>query len=355
MANLIIKPNSATGDKLILQDRDGGAVLTTADSGIASLKLSPTATGSAPSGSEGALYYDSDIDSLMVYDTAWRRLGPALGTASGGTETTYTGYKVHTFLADGTLTVNEDILADILIVGGGASGGHAHGGGGGAGGMIVLPQFELTSGTYAVTVGAGGVGTQNENGRAGGNSSILKNGITRSSADPTIALGGGGGGGEASPGNAEGGGSGGGGIYNSTGGASSMQTHNDSQLGASYGTSGGNCANSGAPYPGGGGGGAGGYGAQGTGSSGGNGGVGRQNDFRTGSNIYYAGGGGGSVYGSGTGGTGGNGGGGFGGQKYNRAAQSGTANSGGGGGGNERYNTTMASGGSGIVVIRYEA
>ena len=34
MANLIIKPNSATGDKLIIQDRDGGAVLTTADSGI---------------------------------------------------------------------------------------------------------------------------------------------------------------------------------------------------------------------------------------------------------------------------------------------------------------------------------
>ena len=33
MANLIIKPNSASGDKLIIQDRAGGAVLTTADSG----------------------------------------------------------------------------------------------------------------------------------------------------------------------------------------------------------------------------------------------------------------------------------------------------------------------------------
>ena len=45
MANLIIKPNSATGDKLIIQDRDGGAVLTTADSGatIANATLnSPT-------------------------------------------------------------------------------------------------------------------------------------------------------------------------------------------------------------------------------------------------------------------------------------------------------------------------
>ena len=33
MADLIIKPNSASGDKLIIQDRAGGAVLTTADSG----------------------------------------------------------------------------------------------------------------------------------------------------------------------------------------------------------------------------------------------------------------------------------------------------------------------------------
>ena len=47
MADLIIKPNSATGDKLILQDRAGGAVLTTADSGatIANATLtSPTLT-----------------------------------------------------------------------------------------------------------------------------------------------------------------------------------------------------------------------------------------------------------------------------------------------------------------------
>ena len=45
MADLIIKPNAATGDKLILQDRAGGAVLTTADSGatIANATLtSPT-------------------------------------------------------------------------------------------------------------------------------------------------------------------------------------------------------------------------------------------------------------------------------------------------------------------------
>ena len=74
MPDLIIKPNSAVGDKLIIQDRAGGAVLTTADSGSTiintaltataldspSIILTPTATASAPSGAEGKLYYDSD-------------------------------------------------------------------------------------------------------------------------------------------------------------------------------------------------------------------------------------------------------------------------------------------------------
>jgi hypothetical protein len=90
MADLIIKPATGDGNKLILQDKAGGAVLTTADSGatIANatlttptlttpvanmLKLTPTATASAPAGVEGALYYDSDKNSLMAYNgTYWR-------------------------------------------------------------------------------------------------------------------------------------------------------------------------------------------------------------------------------------------------------------------------------------------
>ena len=35
MANLIIKPQNTSGDKVIIQDQAGGAVLTTADSGAA--------------------------------------------------------------------------------------------------------------------------------------------------------------------------------------------------------------------------------------------------------------------------------------------------------------------------------
>jgi|LWDU01.1.fsa_nt_gi hypothetical protein len=56
MADLIIKPNSATGDKLILQDRAGGAVLTTADSGATladGIALGTPASGILPVGVTG--------------------------------------------------------------------------------------------------------------------------------------------------------------------------------------------------------------------------------------------------------------------------------------------------------------
>ena len=53
MPDLIIKPNSATGDKLILQDRAGGAVLTTASSGATiadGIALGKPASGTFGSG-----------------------------------------------------------------------------------------------------------------------------------------------------------------------------------------------------------------------------------------------------------------------------------------------------------------
>ena len=42
MADLIIKPATGDGNKLILQDKDGGAVLTTADSGATIDNISVT-------------------------------------------------------------------------------------------------------------------------------------------------------------------------------------------------------------------------------------------------------------------------------------------------------------------------
>ena len=117
MPDLVIKPTAGSGNKLILQDQGGGALLTSAASGatladdvqdnitrtgsLPILKLTPTATASAPAGTQGAMYYDSDLGSVMVHSgSVWNMI--SAGTATGGTETTYTGYKVHTFTGGGT-------------------------------------------------------------------------------------------------------------------------------------------------------------------------------------------------------------------------------------------------------------
>ena len=78
MANLIIKPQNTSGDKVIIQDQAGGAVLTTADSGatIANATLtSPTLT--SPTLNSGTL----NSPTLVT---------PALGTPASGTLTNAT-------------------------------------------------------------------------------------------------------------------------------------------------------------------------------------------------------------------------------------------------------------------------
>ena len=52
MANLIIKPQNTSGDKVIIQDQAGGAVLTTADSGAT---MASTVTGIPAAGVTGVL------------------------------------------------------------------------------------------------------------------------------------------------------------------------------------------------------------------------------------------------------------------------------------------------------------
>jgi hypothetical protein len=144
----------------------------------------------------GELYYDTDDGVLYAYSgTAWGKISAV--SATGGTPTTYSGYKVHTFLladsgsdfvvSGGTLT------CDILIVAGGGGGGAYAAAGGGAGGVVVASNTPTAAGTYTVTVGAGGSGgtradsatfTDSTN---GGNSSVNISGVT-------TAIGGGNGG-----------------------------------------------------------------------------------------------------------------------------------------------------------------
>jgi len=219
-------------------------------------------------------------------------------STGGNTVTTSGGYRTHIFTSSGTFTFTGTTRTAqyLCIAGGGGGGTGSYGGGGGAGGFLENLSYQLSSGTYVVTVGAGAGANAN-----GGDSSIA-----------TIVTSTGGGRGAVYAGQgATSGGSGGGGARDSSGGAAGI-------AGQGYG-GGGNVYLANAA---GGGGGAGGAGQTGGGNSSGAGGVGAYSSL-SGTNTYYA--------------TGGNGG--------NTGASLGQ-NTGAGGGGNN-------SGMNGIVIIRY--
>ena len=290
------------------------------------------------------------------------------GSATGGTITTYGAYKVHSFLSSGTWTPPGTGTVDVLIVAGGGGGGAGRGGGGGAGGMLYRTGLSVTGQAYTITVGNGGAGaTDHSNSATNGQDSVAFS-VT-----------------------AKGGGAGGSGVTGTTsisigkaGGSSGGTAHGaDGAIASNQGTFSGWTAKGNAGGNGnasdnesaGGGGGAGAAGQAGDASgNGGDGGIGFQNDYRTGSNVYYAGGGG-AGYGADSGATsgqGGNGGGGNGTAGSSTGTSgagnslgvptAGTPNTGGGGGGGrwrdgygfDTYATGRA-GGSGIVVIRYNA
>lgn len=218
-----------------------------------------------------------------------------------------------------TIVVDASASVDYLVVAGGGAGAGLLAGGGGGGGVQQGTDL-ISSGAYAVVVGAGGT--------AGNNGAD-------SSWNLHTATGGGKGGSSAGAGG-NGGSGGGGGAGTSPGSGLYLQGYN---------------GGAGTPYLQGAGGGGGGGGAQGSaaylvidGSVGGNGGAGVIS-YITGASVAYAGGGGGNgAAGSGTGGSGGGGTGGAGGNP----STAGTANTGGGGGGGE-----SRSGGSGIVILSY--
>lgn len=266
----------------------------------------------------------------------------AASLPTGGTISTYGSYRVHTFTSSGNFVVSSGFTPqiDTLLVAGGGAGGNWHAGGGGAGGMFTY-QSTPSAGTYSVTIGAGGAGGSSSVGSNGGNTSVFSQ-------------------------TASGGGRGGSYDYTSPASGGSGAGGNGSNIASMYtGASGiagqGNAGGNGNGLHGGGGGG--GKGATGqsapSSSQAGNGGIGGTNDYQTGTNQYYAGGGGGGVW-SGTRGTGGNGGGGDGSYSQNGGAPSaGAANTGGGGGGSGAQGnvanwSSQTTGGSGIVIIRYQ-
>jgi hypothetical protein len=282
---------------------------------------------------------------------------PPLAT-SGGTKTTYGSYTVHSFLSSGSFVVEnapDSFTCDILVVGGGGAGGSGsagayEAGGGGAGGMRTFPGQSVGSGIFTVTVGDGGTANQTDLAPNFGGYSEL------ATPSPLRSEGGGVGGMSIIAGSGFGGSGGGcrrsgtpGGQNHVAGPGNQGDSPSPSPV-PSQGNAGGAGYSDGGSSGGGGGGGAGGAGAGAGSNTGGAGGVGLQNDYRTGSNVYYAGGGGGTGFsaggaagGSSIGGSGGNIGG------------AGATNTGSGGGGGD-YNGPADNGGDGgpgIVVVRY--
>ena len=277
--------------------------------------------------------------SLPVGNTAQRPVAPTAGMMRFNTSTNSPEWYDPIGNQWLNLSQGPNYNVEYLVIAGGGGGGFG-GGGGGAGGYLTDTEISVSIGTsYTVTVGAGGSGgTSGSSGTNGANS--VFGSIT--------SIGGGAGGSGSQVGNN--GGSGGGG-----GRSSSLQTGG---LGtAGQGNNGGN-NRAGEIYPAGGGGGAGAVGQTPTTNNGGNGGAGLSSAI-SGTSVGRAGGGGGGTReasgGGGPGGTATDGGGAGG---STGAGTAGTTNSGGGGGGGGQAFPSFAeqngaSGGSGIVIIRY--
>jgi len=317
--------------------------------------------------------------------------GPFL-VATGGTEVTDGDYKTHIFTGPGSFCVASTgtcagaNVVDYLVVAGGASAG-AHGpstGGGGAGGFryfsalspagspLVAPVgVEVVKSPYSITVGAGAPkGDPTGPGVGGQGSDSIFSSIT--------SAGGGGGGGMSDIPGADGGSGGGGG--NKSGGTTPGGSGNVPTVSPAQGNDGGfggqlTPGPSGNHRQGGGGGGAGVAGGDVTPSTWG--GLGGDGSYipdgfigptaptygtagPVGSTRYFAGGGGGAVYTSpcspSGGGAGGAGGGSAGAGGPSNSAEDATVNTGGGSGGAACLTPSRndATGGSGIVMIRYK-
>ena len=310
-----------------------------------------TVSATAPSSpAQGDMWFDTTaiVLAMKVYNgIEWKLMNESPLTASGGTVTTYTSggvdYKVHTFTSSSTFTLNGSGSLDVLMVAGGGGGGLLNNvsGGGGAGGVLI-GTISASPQAYSIIIGNGGaVGSNGAN----------------TSGFGVFAIGGGrGGGGDVSGSDRTGASGGSGGGTNHSSGAGGAGTQGSSSPWVGYGNNGGAGGSAGNGHPAGGGGGAGAVGVSPTASTNhGDGGIGIQNNYRTGSNIYYAGGGGGGTWTTmSRRSTGGSGGGGFGATNSGHGGSTaGAVNTGGGGGGSATSSLLASAGGSGIVIVRY--
>ena len=262
----------------------------------------------------GQMRFNTNSQVIEWYNgTSWKDITEgAISSTSGDYVTTSGGYKFHFFNQGGNF-VNSggSQVAQIYVIGGGGGGGGGQnnaGSGGGGGGGMVYGTVNIPNGTYTVTVGAAGAGSQangtnSPDASAGGTSSIVIGSTTfqatgggggRSNGTSNTTTGSGGSDANGSGIKASDGGAGGTGTINGgtsytgpdgtasvfgTGGAGGFGGSIDSSNNGQENTAGSNGTNGGA---------GGGGGAQNNGAHNGNGG--------NGSTTYYTGGGGGGAY-----------------------------------------------------------
>jgi hypothetical protein len=245
-----------------------------------------------------------------------------------------------------------NLSIEYLVVAGGGGGGAHVAGGGGAGGYrssvsgetsgansAIESALSVPTGTYAVTIGAGGVFTYNNGSMSYSGANIGTNGSN--TVFSTITSTGGGRGGSwsfltASNGGCGGGRGGGSGGAPGTGVAGQGFSAVVLTDYGSYQETGG-------------------AGAGGANTAGGTGGIGISSSI-TGTATFRAGGGGAGAHDNNVRSPGGNGGGGLGSRNLENNAVAGTANTGGGGGGGGGNGNSVsfgANGGSGVVIVRY--
>ncbi|MDO8804068.1 MAG: fibrinogen-like YCDxxxxGGGW domain-containing protein, partial [Elusimicrobiota bacterium] len=118
-------------------------------------------------------------------------------SATGGMVSNAGGYRIHTFLASGTLTVNTGGSVEYLVVAGGGGGGSSganYCGGGGAGGLL-QGTVSVSPNAYSLVVGGGGAAQTNGTNSTGLGLTAIGGGAGTSSYATAGSAGGSGGGG----------------------------------------------------------------------------------------------------------------------------------------------------------------
>ena len=388
---------------------NGGSAITTIDIVATDPESAGNVTfefqsGSLPAGLSSATVHENGVSKFRITGTptnpianttsnfVLRAVDAASNTSSRAFSITVNRIFTSTsFTSSGTFAVPSGVtsLDSVLVVAGGAGGSRDNGGGGGAGGLVFMPDYPVTpGGTITVTVGDGGLGagagTASPSygpawGETGDDSAFGSPGDPGFSPTSAVLTAKGGGAGSGGPGTGgcaprkgSPGGSGGGGnghaAYPSvgtgcgTGGCATQPTQPGNSGAYGFGNIGGagqTCGPGGGVFVAGGGGGAGAGGSPGQANSyqcGSVGGIGKAYTIADGTTpVYYAGGGAGQSHyqNSARVRSGGQGGGG----QYPGAtggaqpSAQGGANKGGGAAASN--GTPTATGGKGVVIVRY--